>query len=93
MGMADFLTGMSDMSDQYVDMTNYHTVTNNQTNGDSVRSMSNEQIAGVACTGCPPGVENERCDSVLGGEGSCYNCWLHWLQSPVEGCEDDRSRP
>lgn len=59
-----------------------------KTNGDNVRSMSNKQIAGVACTGCPPGVESERCDSVLGGEGSCYNCWFNWLQSPAGGDED-----
>ena len=48
-----------------------------QTNADRIRAGSNEHIAGVVCTGCPPGVETgKQCT----GDGACYDCWLDWLK-------------
>ena len=74
--MADFLTGMSDMSDQYVDMTNYHTVTNNQTNADRIRAMSTEELATWIW-------------NVQLGLARTMDDILDWLQSPAGEVEDD----
>ena len=57
-----------------------------QTNADRIRAMSDEKIAGVVCTGCPPGKDvGQQCT----GDGACYDCWLDWLKSPVGGDGDD----
>lgn len=56
------------------------------TNADRIRAGSNEHIAGVVCTGCPPGIETgKQCT----GDGACYDCWLNWLQSPADGGGED----
>lgn len=57
-----------------------------QTNADCIRSYSDEKIAGVVCTGCPPGKDfGQECT----GDGACYDCWLDWLQSPADGGDWD----
>jgi len=60
------------------------------THGDDLRSKSDEELAdlfsdmfcpyvlGAKFTGC--GIENR---------GGCYDCWLHWLQSPADGGDGD----
>ena len=55
------------------------------TNADHIRAGSNEHIAGVVCTGCPPGMETgKQCTE----DGACYDCWLDWLKSPIRGDTD-----
>lgn len=52
------------------------------TNADKLRAGDNKYIAGVVCTGCPPGIETgKQCT----GDGACYDCWLNWLKSPAGG--------
>jgi len=55
-----------------------------KTNGDSIRTMTDEKLAEKAskmtfCGACPvPG-----CDAFLGMD-QCRDAWLAWLRSPVE---------
>lgn len=56
------------------------------TNADRLRAGDNKYIAGVVCTGCPPGKET---DAKFTGDGACYDCWLSWLQSPADGGDGD----
>ena len=53
---------------------------NRQTNGDRVRSMSNEKLANVLGDKyvCPP---SGNCAETF---GNCDSCWLKWLEKPVE---------
>lgn len=49
------------------------------TNGDCIRSMSNEELAEILKMECPPGVKVDH-----SGPYSCENCWLNWLNKPAE---------
>lgn len=53
-----------------------------QTNADSIRSMSDEELAAV--TMCPDeaGLAEIGCDK--SDSCNCYQCVLEWLQSEVE---------
>ena len=43
--------------------------------------VTDEELAGIVCTGCPPkGLHSVEC----GDNGSCYNCWLDWLKPEVD---------
>lgn len=49
------------------------------TNGDCIRSMSNEELAEILKMECPPRVKvGHSCPY------SCENCWLNWLNKPAE---------
>lgn len=51
-----------------------------ETNGDRIRSMSNEKLAnllGDKCV-CPPSGECAETS------GNCDSCWLKWLKKPAE---------
>ena len=49
------------------------------TNGDRVRSMSNEELAEFFKRECPPMEKvNYSCPY------SCQNCWIHWLNATAE---------
>ncbi len=57
-----------------------------RTNADRLRAGSDEKIAGVMSSGCPPGLETlEHCAV----DGGCYDCWLDWLSQPAEGGGED----
>ena len=51
------------------------------TNADKIRSMSDEELAKFVDGKivCPP---TSECSQVCGGD--CVDCWLEWLQLPVE---------
>lgn len=49
------------------------------TNGDRIRTMSNEELAGIMQCECPPGTECSR--SI---DYPCVTCWLDWLNKPAE---------
>lgn len=49
------------------------------TNADRIRAMSDEELRFVLVRDCPKGVTHEVCSTL-----SCENCWLWWLQQPVE---------
>ena len=58
------------------------------TQADRIRAMSDEEIAGTMCTGCPPGpTVREMMMPECTEDGGCFKCWLDWLQSPVGGAE------
>ena len=53
------------------------------TNGDRIRSMSDEELAEhiwKKC-GCPNGKNHVTCGYI----GDCKNCWIDWLRQPTEG--------
>ena len=67
-----------DITKTYAQAVLRHSV---KTNADSIRSYSDEKIAGAVCTGCPPGKDfGQECT----GDGACYDCWLDWLKQEVE---------
>lgn len=49
------------------------------TNGDCIRSMSNEELAEILKMECPPRVKVDHSCPY-----SCENCWLNWLNKPAE---------
>lgn len=49
------------------------------TNGDRIRSMSNEELAEILKRECPPGAKVDHSRPY-----SCKNCWLDWLNKPAE---------
>lgn len=55
------------------------------TNGDRIRSMSNEELAGIMQCECPPGTECSR--SI---DYPCVTCWLDWLNAAAERVEEVR---
>ena len=52
-----------------------------QTNGDRIRSMTDEELAKFVDGRrvCPP---TSECSQVC--DGDCVYCWLEWLQQPAE---------
>ena len=55
------------------------------TNGDRIRSMTDEELAkilGDKCI-CPPSGECAKMS------GDCVACWLQWLQQPAENTKED----
>lgn len=60
-----------------------------ETNADHIRAMSNEELAGWTNHNChcPPPFLDMFCpfrtDSMQ--TKSCQECWIDWLQSPVDG--------
>lgn len=52
------------------------------TNADVIRRMSDEELAAHIWPkfGCPNGRNHVTCGYV----GDCRDCWLDWLQQPVE---------
>lgn len=53
------------------------------TNADSIRSMTDEELAdwlGIYCNGQTAQEEGKPCTS---GMGSCEECWLDWLKQEV----------
>ena len=63
-----------------------HRLTYKRTNADSIRGMSDEELANII--ECPYG--NPYFDEHLPCKGSCHDCLLIWLQQPVE--EEDHER-
>lgn len=64
-------------------------VTPKQTNGDRIRTMSDEELAGffegyVDCVYCPRHLDNERC---MNDDGSCFHTWLSWLKQEASDAE------
>ena len=64
------------------------------TNGDRIRSMSDEELAEFYCNdvdACPPGSDMKCIDELYAhGEGpypsdeQCRKCWLNWLRKEGE---------
>lgn len=55
------------------------------TNADRIRAMSDKELAEKArknCNWCPD--TDWECMKIKGAENACYECWLKWLQQPVE---------
>lgn len=55
-----------------------------KTNGDSIRSMTDEELADTFNGGCPNGDRLNCRKYYKNGGRDCFNCWLDWLKSPVE---------
>lgn len=53
------------------------------TNGDRIRTMNNEELAGIMQCGCPPGMV---CQHSI--DYPCATCWLDWLNSAAEKGEE-----
>lgn len=54
-----------------------------QTNGDRIRAMTDEELAGLCQEWtCPPHSREEHYDD-------CTSCWLSWLRSPVKEVSDN----
>lgn len=51
------------------------------TNGDKIRQMSNEELAGKFGYPCPP-LPKKHCKGIDNIE--CTECWLDWLNAPAE---------
>lgn len=57
-------------------------------NADRTRSMTDEKLAETYAGGCPNG-DRLNCGKYYSHGGrDCFNCWLDWLQSPVEEVQD-----
>lgn len=58
-----------------------------KTNGDVFREMTNEAIAKYLADGddCMDGKNKRNCREY----GSCYECWLDWLSSPIGDDEEN----
>lgn len=59
--------------------------TDPMTNADRIRAMSDKELAEKArgnCNWCPD--TDWECMKIKGAENACYECWLKWLQQPVE---------
>ena len=48
------------------------------TNGDYIRSLTDEELCGWLDSPCPPDV------FCVNGARTCEDCWLKWLQMPHE---------
>ena len=48
------------------------------TNGDYIRSLTDEELCAWLNRSCPPGV------FCVAGESICEDCWLKWLWMPHE---------
>ena len=51
------------------------------TNGDKIRQMSNDELAGKFGYPCPP-LPKKHCNGIDNIE--CTECWLNWLNAPAE---------
>lgn len=52
------------------------------TNGDRIRAMSDEELAGLfEDVECPDGLYGKNCP---GDPCSCLECWVRYLQQPTE---------
>ena len=56
------------------------------TNGDKIRQMSNEELAGKFGYPCPP-LPKKHCKGIDNIE--CTECWLNWLNAPAESEGED----
>lgn len=55
------------------------------TNGDFIRGMSDEELAGAFANSCPADNIRNRCCQYFEKEtNGCRDCWLDWLKSPAE---------
>lgn len=51
------------------------------TNGDRIRSMSDEELAKIISDGgCPPKISEIVCETT----DDCNVCWRNWLKQPAE---------
>lgn len=53
-----------------------------KTNADRIRAMSDEELAELVNSPCPP---TTPCVEDAYGEPNCKNCWLEWLKEEVDG--------
>ena len=52
------------------------------TNADRIRAMTDEELAELVNSPCPP---TTPCVEDAYGEPNCKNCWLEWLKEEVDG--------
>lgn len=59
-----------------------------RTNADRIRAMSNEELAELIAEGCCRNIDCPK-EFIMADGLDCRGCWLHYLQSPVNGSDGD----
>lgn len=59
------------------------------TNYDRIIRKTPEELAETYAGGCPNGDRLNCGKHYLHGGRDCFNCWLDWLKSPVDGGEQE----